>query len=68
MDEAWCGLDGWPEYPADVGAVLEAEAAAGGAVGDAFGYFQCNVVQQIDVFGVVDDESVLWFESQRYEV
>ena len=54
--------------PADVGAVLEAEAAAGGAVGYAFGDFQGDVVEQIDVFGVVDDEGVFWFESQRYEV
>ena len=68
VDEAWRGLDCWPEYPADVGAVLEAEAAARCAVGYAFGHFQRNVVEQIDVFGVVDDEGVFWFESERYEV
>ena len=65
MDEAWCCLDGGPEYPADVGAVLEAEAAAGGAVGYAFGDFEGDVVEEVDVLGVVDYEGILGFESKR---
>ena len=39
VNEAGCGLDGGPEYPADVGAVLEAKAASCGAVSYAFCYF-----------------------------
>ena len=45
VDEAWCSLDGWPEDPADVGAVLEAKAAACSAVGYAFSNFQGDVVE-----------------------
>ena len=45
MDKAWCSLDGWPEDPADVCAILEAKTAACGAVGYAFGNFQCDVVE-----------------------
>ena len=43
--EAWCCLDGWPEDPADVGAVLEPKAAAGGAIGYAFGDFEGYIVE-----------------------
>ena len=68
VDEAWRGLDGWPHDPADVGAVLEAEAAARRAVRDAFSNFQGDVVEQVDVFCVVDDEGVFRFEAERDEV
>ena len=51
VDEAWCGLDGGPEDPADVGAVLEPKRAARGAVSYAFSNLECDVVEQIDVFG-----------------
>ena len=68
MYEAWCSLDGWPENPADVGAILEAETAARRAVGYAFGNFQGDVVEQVDVFCVVDYEGVLWLETQCDEV
>ena len=43
--EAGGCLDGGPVDPADVGAVLESEGAAGGAVGDAFGDFEGDVVE-----------------------
>ncbi len=68
MDEAGCGLDGGPEYPADVGAVLEAEGAFGGAVGYAFGDFEGDVVEEVDVFCVVDDVGVFGFEAEGDEV
>ncbi len=45
VDEAWGGLDGGPEYPADVGAVLEAKRAACSAVCYTLGYFQCDIVE-----------------------
>jgi len=45
VKETWCGLDGWPEDPPDVSAVLEAKGAAGGGVSYTFGYFECNVVE-----------------------
>ena len=66
--EAWCGLNGWPKDPADVGAVLEAKGTSSGAVSDAFGNFQGKVVQQVDVLGVVDDEGVLRLKAQRNKI
>ena len=39
------------------------KAAAGGAVGYAFGDFQGDVVEQVNVFCVVDYEGVFRFES-----
>jgi hypothetical protein len=61
-------LDGGPEDPADVGAVLETKRAAGSAVRDAFCHFESDVVEEVHVLHVVDDESILWLEAQGDKV
>ncbi len=65
VDEAGGGLDGGPENPADVGAVLKTKRATRRAVGNAPRDFQSYVIEQIDVFGVVDDEGVFGLKPKR---
>ena len=64
MYEAWCSLDGWPKDPTNVGAVLEPKAATGGAISYTFGNLQRDVIKEINVFCIVDYESVFWLESE----
>jgi hypothetical protein len=62
--EAGRCLYGGPEYPADVCAVLESEACSCGGVCYAFGDFEGYVVEEVDVFGVVDYVGVFGFEPK----
>ena len=68
VDEAWHSLYSWIEDPAEVGAILKTKRCLGSLVGYAFAHFECDVVEEVYVFYVVDHEGVFRLEPEGDDV
>src|SRR5271157_2887254 len=68
MYEARNGLHSRPEHPPKISTFLKSERRFGRRVSDAFRDFQGNVIEQVDVFNVVDYVCVPRLEPKRNQV